>query len=54
MMFVNVAVNHATTSSASGDVFVLSFTNATALVGANSPDPLADPCVSFSITATPQ
>jgi len=53
--FVNVAVNHETTTDEpTPGVFVLTFTNTKALVGANSKDPSADPCVTFSITARPQ
>ena len=51
---LNLAVNDPGTSSASGGQFFLKFVNAKAYVGATSPDPAADPCVTFTVTATPQ
>lgn len=51
---LNLAVNSNATSSTSGGAFILQFTNALAQLGASSPDPAADPCVTFVITATPR
>ena len=51
---LNLAINHNATSSTSGGKFLLTFTNARAYLGASSPDPAADPCVTFTVTATPQ
>ena len=52
---LNLAVNDpSATSSASGVQFFLKFFNAKAYLGASSPDPAADPCVTFTVTATPQ
>lgn len=51
---LNLAVNHDADSSKSGTSFLLTFTNAKALVGLGSPDPAADPCVTLTITAKPQ